>query len=99
MKIELYKGSMTSRERVLCALNRQEPDRVPVDYSSNPAVHGRLAQSLGLSPEDYEGVLKALGVDTFMTGEKNVLPSTFGGLENWFFTGPSGEQLELLKML
>ena len=63
MKIELYKGSMTSRERVLCALNRQEPDRVPVDYSSNPAVHGRLAQSLGLSPEDYEGVLKALGVD------------------------------------
>ncbi len=43
--------------------------------------------------------LKALGVDTFMTEEKNVLPTTFGGLENWFFTGPSGEQLELLKML
>ena len=43
--------------------------------------------------------LRSLGVDTFMTAEKAVLPNTFGGLENWFFTGPSGEQIELLKML
>lgn len=43
--------------------------------------------------------LKALGVDTFLTPEKIVMPDTFGGLENWFFTGPSGEQIELLKML
>lgn len=43
--------------------------------------------------------LKALGVDTFLTPEKAVMPDTFGGLENWFFTGPSGEHLELLKML
>ena len=43
--------------------------------------------------------LKATGVDTFMAPEKKVLPALFGGLENWFFTGPSGEQIELLKML
>ena len=43
--------------------------------------------------------LRSLGVDTFMTAEKAVLPNTFGGLENWVFTGPSGEQIELLKML
>ena len=43
--------------------------------------------------------LKALGVDTFMTPAKRVLPHLFGGLENWFFTGPSGEQIELLRML
>lgn len=43
--------------------------------------------------------LRALGVNTFMTPEKKVLPNLFGGLENWFFTGPSGEQIELLKML
>ena len=42
--------------------------------------------------------LKALGVDTFLAPEKRTL-GIFGGLENWFFTGPSGEQLELLKML
>lgn len=43
--------------------------------------------------------IRAAGVDTFMTSEKKVLPNLFGGLENWFFTGPSGEQIELLKML
>ena len=34
-----------------------------------------------------------------LTAEKSVLPNTFGGLENRFFTGPSGEQIELLTML
>ena len=43
--------------------------------------------------------VKAAGVDTFMTPEKKVLPNLFGGLENWFFTGPSGEQIELLHIL
>ena len=43
--------------------------------------------------------IRAAGVDTFMTPEKKVLPDLFGGLENWFFTGPSGEQIELLHML
>ena len=43
--------------------------------------------------------VKATGVDTFMTPEKKTLPNLFGGLENWFFTGPSGEQIELLHML
>ena len=43
--------------------------------------------------------IKAAGVDTFTTPAKKVLPNLFGGLENWFFTGPSGEQIELLKML
>lgn len=43
--------------------------------------------------------IKAAGVVSFMTPEKKVLPDTFGGLQNWFFTGPSGEQIELLQML
>ena len=43
--------------------------------------------------------LRAAGVETFRTDAKCVMPNTFGGLENWFFTGPSGEQIELLKML
>lgn len=43
--------------------------------------------------------IRAAGVDTFMTRSKRVLPDLFGGLENWFFTGPSGEQIELLHML
>lgn len=43
--------------------------------------------------------IRAAGVDTFLTPEKRVLPNLFGGLQNWFFTGPSGEQIELLQML
>ena len=43
--------------------------------------------------------LRAAGVDTFQTPEKRTVPHLFGGLENWFFTGPSGEQIELMKML
>ena len=43
--------------------------------------------------------IRAAGVNTFLTPEKKVLPNLFGGLENWFFTGPSGEQIELLHML
>ena len=43
--------------------------------------------------------IRAAGVDTFLTPEKVVVPGLFGGLENWFFTGPSGEQIELLHML
>ena len=43
--------------------------------------------------------IKAAGVDTFLTPQKKVLPNLFGGLENWFFTGPSGDQIELLHML
>ena len=42
--------------------------------------------------------IRAAGVNTFLTPEKKVLPNLFGGLENWFFTGPSGEQIELLRM-
>ena len=44
------------------------------------------------------GAVRAAGVDTFLTPEKRVLPDLFGGLQNWFFAGPSGEQIELLQM-
>ena len=49
--------------------------------------------------DEAAAAIRAAGVDTFLTPEKKVLPDLFGGLENWFFTGPSGEQIELLRML
>ena len=54
---------MTSKERVRRTLARHEADRVPVDYSSNPGIDGRLKQHFGLQPKDDEGLLRALGVD------------------------------------
>lgn len=46
---------MTSRERVLAAIEHREPDRVPVDMGSTPSsgisaiAYGRLTKGLGLS--------------------------------------------------
>ena len=54
---------MTSRERVLRTFAFEKTDRVPLTYFSNPAVHGRLAERLGLKPDDWEGVRRALGDD------------------------------------
>ncbi|HJP32939.1 MAG TPA: uroporphyrinogen decarboxylase family protein [Candidatus Latescibacteria bacterium] len=54
---------MTSRERVLATLARQQPDRVPIDYSANPGIDARLKQHFGLKADDTEGLRRALGVD------------------------------------
>ena len=46
---------MTSRERVLAAINHQEPDRVPVDFGATPSsgisavAYSNLSQHLGLN--------------------------------------------------
>ena len=39
----------------------------------------------------------AAGLDTFQTPKKNE-SSIFGGVANWFFTGPNGERIELMEM-
>lgn len=54
---------MTSKERVLTTLARQEADRVPIDYMSNPGIDARLKSHFGLKPDDSEGLRRALGVD------------------------------------
>ena len=42
--------------------------------------------------------LRSVGVDSFETPEKSVMPELFGGMDNCFFSGPDGERIELLKM-
>lgn len=59
---------MSSKERVLTAFAHQEPDRVPVDYSANPGIDGRLKAYYGLKPDDNEGLRQALGVDLRYVG-------------------------------
>ncbi len=54
---------MTSRDRVLCAIHHQEPDRVPLNYLDNPGLRQRLLSHFGLNPGDEESLLSALGVD------------------------------------
>ena len=55
--------TMRSKERVLRAFARQEPDRVPINYMANAGIDGRLKTHFGLKPDDSEGLRRALGVD------------------------------------
>ncbi len=52
------KETMTSRQRVLAALNHQEPDRVPIDLGGNQT---------GIHKFAYEALLKHLGIDAPVT--------------------------------
>jgi hypothetical protein len=82
------KKAMTSRERVLAAMARQEPDRVPVDYSANAGIDRRLKEHFGLAPDDHEGLRLALGVDFRHARPKYVGPKLHADLpgrqvDNW----------------
>ncbi len=44
---------MTPRERVIKALNHQEPDRPPMQISFTPEFANRLADALNISGEDH----------------------------------------------
>jgi len=65
---------MSSKERVLTTFAHQEADRVPIDYSANPGIDGRLKAHYGLKPNDNEGLRQALGVDFRYVGAPYVGP-------------------------
>ena len=52
---------MTSKQRVLTAIERQTPDRTPVDFWAEPDVKRRLIEFFGL--EDEEELLRRFNVD------------------------------------
>lgn len=72
----------------------QSPGAMPMEEGNVPHF-AILVDDLDAAAEE----VRAAGVDSFLTPEKKVLPDLFGGLQNWFFSGPSGEQIELLQML
>ena len=62
-EIQVYKGNLTSKERVRRAFQFEKADRVPINYFTNPGVNGRLMEHLGLEKNDYAGLYNRLGVD------------------------------------
>jgi len=54
---------MTSKERVLTAFARREPDRLPINYMANCGIDARLKAHFGLAADNAEGLRRALGVD------------------------------------
>jgi uroporphyrinogen decarboxylase len=65
---------LTSKDRVLTAFAREEPDRVPINYFANPGIDGRLKAHFGLARGDDEGLRQALGVDFRSVGPPYVGP-------------------------
>ena len=65
---------MTSKERVLTTFANREADRVPINYSANPGIDGRLKAHFGLQPKDHEGLRRALRVDFAGIGPRYVGP-------------------------
>lgn len=67
---------LNSKERVLRAIEHREPDRVPMSYSSFPAVwpevQDRLRNYLGV--ENDEGLLEVLGIDTRVVRPRYIGP-------------------------
>jgi len=54
---------MRSKERVLTAFLRKEPDRVPINYLANIGIDRRLKEYYGLPIDDHESLRQKLGVD------------------------------------
>jgi uroporphyrinogen decarboxylase len=59
----LGEKTVTSKERVLAAINHQEPDRVPVNYFGNADIDRRLKEHFGLAHDDCLGLREKLHVD------------------------------------
>jgi len=71
---------MNSRERFVTVLNKGVPDRVPVDYDSNPDIDGRLKTHFGLAANDSTGLCRALGVDIHAVWPRFVGPSRYADI-------------------
>ena len=57
------KETMSSKERVQKTFAMEKTDRVTIGYDTNPGIHGRFAQALGIPDGNMELVFQALGVD------------------------------------
>ena len=81
--IQIYNGTLTSKERVLRTFNHEKADRVPIGYFANPGIQKRVAAALGV-PADKDSVNDALGVDF-----KGLMPAYTG---KPLFTAPGPER-------
>ena len=53
MIIQKYTETMTPRERVRRTFNLETTDRVTIGYETNPVIHAKLCEALGIPNNDY----------------------------------------------
>jgi len=63
MFIDRSYETMSSKDRVLRAINHEIPDRVPINYETNAVIDGKVKARLGLKHNDDEGLRRIFGVD------------------------------------
>jgi len=76
---------MTSRERVMAALEHRRPDRPPMNFYGTPEVWDKLKRHLRL--ETDEAVRRYLGSDMRYVAPKYIGPSGFTGLLGFHVPG------------
>ncbi len=80
--IEKAKETMNSKERVLRTFALEETDRIPIDYSANPAVHARFCKALGVDSKDYRSLFNIIGADYWFTNPRFIGENRFPVLKN-----------------
>ena len=68
--------TMTARERVLRTFAHEKTDRVPINYYSNPTIHKKVTDALGVTG-DAEAFKRAVGVDFSGVGAPHIGPNRF----------------------
>ncbi|MHB1483497.1 MAG: uroporphyrinogen decarboxylase family protein [Saccharofermentanales bacterium] len=96
---------MNSKERVLCALNHNQPDRVPTDYQAVSEVNSALYNHF--KTDDFEDVLQKLEIDCRWIGPSYNSPKPeiyndgsfmgWGGSISRIVTNKYGAYTEIVK--
>ena len=81
--------TMSAKERVRKTFAMEKTDRVTIGYDTNPGIHARFCQALGIADGDMESVYQALGVDY------RSISANYTGPE--LFKAPPGRQVNILE--
>ena len=79
--IRSNKETMTAKERVRRTFAFEKTDRVTIGYEANGAIHNALCQALGVPANDYEALLRVLGVDYRSVGARYTGPKLFADID------------------
>jgi len=69
--------TMTAKERVRRTFEFERTDRVTIGYDTNPAIHRRFCEALGVAENDWLGLYRAIGVDYLNIGAGYTGPKLF----------------------
>jgi uroporphyrinogen decarboxylase len=76
-EIRKARETMTARARVLKTFAHEKTDRVPIGYASNPTVHAKVSEALGIPVADRQAFLQAIGADIRGVGAEYIGPPLF----------------------